>query len=408
MTSSRAGVSSRLVTCFAVVVASAVTGSVAGATSGGEPSQKVLAIGVSLVTAKPGASEVARRAAVTQWIELELDAIATHRTNPARASRALALVSRAMYEAAVAGEASRDAAVAGAASTVLAFLFPDEGGRIHGLAQRAAKASGKAPSAGKGFALGRRIGEALIARAESDGSAAAWNGTPPVGPAFWIPTPPGFVYPPLEPLAGTWRTWNLASGAQFRPGPPPAFGSPQFLAETQEVYAISQSLSDEQKRIADYWADGPGTVTPPGHWNVIALDLVREADWGTLATARLFAALNTAQADAFIACWDAKYAYWSLRPVTPIRELIDPSWLSYITTPPFPSYVSGHSTTSGAAASVLSAFFPTRADELATMAEEAAISRLYGGIHFRSDNDVGLELGRRVGTAAVQAYSLAS
>ena len=176
------------------VVSGGGTGTFAGDLDGDgdtDASQKVLAIGGSLVTAKPGASEVARRAAVTQWIELELEAIAAHRTNPARASRALALVSRAMYEAAVAGEASRDAAVAGAASTVLAFLFPDEGGRIHGLAQRAARASGEASSAGNGFALGRRIGEALITRAESDGSAAAWNGTPPVGPAFWIPTPPG-------------------------------------------------------------------------------------------------------------------------------------------------------------------------------------------------------------------------
>jgi membrane-associated phospholipid phosphatase len=172
------------------------------------------------------------------------------------------------------------------------------------------------------------------------------------------------------------------------------------------VYAISLSLSEEQKRIADYWADGPGTATPPGHWNLIALDLVRKADWGTVPTARLFAALNTAQADAFIACWDAKYAYWSLRPVTAIRRLIDPSWLPYITTPPFPSYVSGHSTSSGAASSVLAALFPSRADELAATAEEAAVSRLYGGIHFSSDNEVGLELGRRVGIAAVRAYSL--
>jgi membrane-associated phospholipid phosphatase len=120
----------------------------------------------------------------------------------------------------------------------------------------------------------------------------------------------------------------------------------------------------------------------------------------------LFAALNTAQADAFIACWDAKFAYWSLRPVTAIRQLVDPSWTSYITTPPFPSYVSGHSTTSAAAATVLSAVFPGNADELAAMAEEAAASRLYGGIHFRSDNEVGLEMGRRVGATAVRAYSL--
>ena len=93
-----------------------------------------------------------------------------------------------------------------------------------------------------------------------------------------------------------------------------------------------------------------------------------------------------------------------MRPVTAIRLLIDPTWSSYIVTPPFPSYVSGHSTTSGAASTVLAAFFPQRAGELRAMAEEAAVSRMYGGIHFRSDNDAGLELGRRVGTVAVQAY----
>jgi hypothetical protein len=91
------------------------------------------------------------------------------------------------------------------------------------------------------------------------------------------------------------------------PGPPPAYGSAWFTAELNEVYAVSQTLTDEQRRIADFWADGPGTVTPPGHWNLIAIDLVREAGWSTPRTSRLFSALNTAQADAFIACWDAKY-----------------------------------------------------------------------------------------------------
>ena len=175
-----------------------------------------------------------------------------------------------------------------------------------------------------------------------------------------------------------------------------------------EVYQISQNLTDEQKRIVDYWADGAGTVTPPGHWNVIAIDLLRDAGWSTLRTTRLFAVLNTAQADAFITCWDAKYTYWSLRPITAIRRLVDPDWLSYIVTPPFPSYVSGHSTTSGAASTVLSAFFSAQDDELAAMAEEAAISRLYGGIHYRSDNEVGFTLGKRVGQVAVQAYHVPS
>ena len=110
------------------------------------------------------------------------------------------------------------------------------------------------------------------------------------------------------------------------------------------------------------------------------------------------------QADAFIACWDAKYAYWSLRPVTAIRRLVDPSWLSYIVTPPFPSYVSGHSSTSAAASTVLAAFFPANAAQLRAMAEEAAVSRLYGGIHYRSDNEAGLTLGRRVGGVALHAY----
>ena len=165
-------------------------------------------------------------------------------------------------------------------------------------------------------------------------------------------------------------------------------------------------MTAKQRRITDYWADGAGTVTPPGHWNRIALDVLGAARLSTLHASLLFSALNTAQADAFIACWDAKYSYWTLRPVTAIRRRIDPMWLSYTVTPPFPAYVSGHSTTSAAASTVLAALFPDRAGKLGAMAEEAAVSRLYGGIHFRSDNDAGLELGRRVGAVAVQAYRL--
>ena len=105
-----------------------------------------------------------------------------------------------------------------------------------------------------------------------------------------------------------------------------------------------------------------------------------------------------------MACWDAKYAYWSLRPVSAIQRLVAPDWLPYLTTPPFPSYVSGHATTSGAASTVLSSYFPSRAGDLAALAEEAARSRLYGGIHFRTDNEVGLALGRQVGQVAERAY----
>jgi PAP2 superfamily len=356
-----------------------------------------VAVAPAAMPARAGAAE---QSAVASWIELELEAIATHRTNPPRASRELAHVSRAMYLAALAGGRARDDAVAGAASTVLVHFYPDKAGSIDALARELADVNSRA------FAGGRLVGRLLIARANSDGADAVWTGSPPGEPSSWVTTPPAFTYPPLEPLAGTWRTWNLRDGAQFRPGAPPAYGGPVFEAEVDEVYAVSQTLTAEQRRIADYWADGAGTVTPPGHWNRIALDDIGAARLSTLRASELFAALNTAQADAFIACWDAKYAYWTLRPVTAIGRRIDPMWLSYTVTPPFPAYVSGHSTTSGAASTVLAALFPNRAGKLGAMAQEAAVSRLYGGIHFRSDNDAGLELGRRVGAVAVQAYHL--
>jgi hypothetical protein len=357
----------------------------------------VIAIGSP---ASAPAAQAAESSAVRPWIELELEAIASHSTTPVRASRALAHLSGAMYLAALSGSEARDDAVAGAASTVLLHFYPDVASGIDALAEDLADRESAA------FARGRLAGRLLVARAQTDGSDAVWTGRPPTGPGYWVPTPPAYIYPPLEPLAGTWRTWNLREGSQFRPGPPPAYGSPQFRAEHREVYAVSRSLTAEQKRIADLWSDGSGTVTPPGHWNQIALDMLEPAGWSTLDESRLFSALNTAQADAFVACWDAKYTYWSLRPVTAIRRLIPQagSWLSYITTPPFPAYVSGHSTTSGAAATVLGAFFPDQARALDAMAEEAAISRLYGGIHFRSDNEAGLELGRLVGGVATRAY----
>lgn len=355
-----------------------------------------------LVLAPPattgGQQALRRDASVSPWIALQLQEIASHRVNPPRAARGLALVSVAICRAERAAErGSARAAIAGAASTVLSYLFPDASGRLRELA---------AETAGRGRAglrLGDRIGALVISRALDDRSGSVWAGQVPSGSEFWVPTPPAFQAVPLEPLAGTWRPWNVSSAIALRPGPPPRPGSARFDRELLEVYDISRSLTDEQRRIADFWADGVGTVTPPGHWNAIALDLVRRHGVPTRSAARLFATMNTAQADAFICAWDAKYAYWSVRPVTAIRRQLQVDWLPHIATPPFPAYVSGHSTTSGAASRVLERFFPRRAAELRAMADEAAVSRLYGGIHFRSDNDVGLTLGRAVASEALAA-----
>jgi membrane-associated phospholipid phosphatase len=256
-----------------------------------------------------------------------------------------------------------------------------------------------------GLELGRQVGQLAIARARSDGSDAVWSGSVPTGLGLWTPTPPkaGDAFGmPQEPMAGAWRTWNLESGAQFRPGPPPAPESEQFTAEMQEVYDVSRSLTLEQRQIAKFWADGTGTMTPAGHWNMLALELMKKYMVYTTEASVIFSALNTAQADAFIAAWDAKYAYWKVRPVTVIQHDIDAKWTPYLQTPFFPGYVSGHATTSGAAAEVLARFFPKDADWLRAFAETAAQSRLYAGIHVRSDNTAGLQLGRRVAEATLQ------
>jgi membrane-associated phospholipid phosphatase len=352
----------------------------------------IAALAVALMACAPAAAARERPEPVARWLEIELAEIAAHRSNPPRAARALALLSVAMRDATKQGRGRPDATVAGAAATVLAYLYPDRAAAFEQLAA--------GEHAARALERGRAIGTRVVERARADGSGAVWQGVVPVGPGLWVPTPPALAAP-FEPLAGTWRTWNLTSGSQFRPGPPTAFGSPRYAAEIREVHDVSRFLTDEQRWIADFWADGAGTVTPPGHWNRIALDLIRARRLSSRSAARVLAVLNTAQADAFIACWDAKFAYWSERPVTAIRRELDPSWTPHIATPPFPSYVSGHSTTSGAASEVLAAYFPAAAKQLRAWAKEAAVSRLYGGIHFRSDNEAGLALGKRISAVAL-------
>jgi membrane-associated phospholipid phosphatase len=149
--------------------------------------------------------------------------------------------------------------------------------------------------------------------------------------------------------------------------------------------------------IAYSWNDGAGTYTPPGHWNHIAFDHVRDAHWSEVRAARAFALLNMAMHDAGIACWDAKFAYFNPRP-----SQLDRNIRTVIGLPNFPSYTSGHSTFSAAAAGVLSYLFPSAAASFEGMRDEAAISRLYGAIHYRSDIEVGKAHGARVGGYTVR------
>jgi hypothetical protein len=358
------------------------------------PAFRIAACVALLALALPGSALARPReqsAPVAGWVDLTLTETSAHGLNPPRASRALALVSVAMDR----GSARGPQALHGAAAEVLAYLFPD---RAAAFGARAADLTGSAAQ----LRLGRAIGAAVVERGRTDNSDAAYTGTRLSGVGFWT-EPPG-VPGPLEPATGRWRPWNIPNGSAYRPPPPPGPGDPGYADQVEEVHETSLALTPEQRDIALFWADGAGTETPSGHWNRIALDLVEEARLSQRESARLFALLNTAQADAFIACWDAKFAYWSERPIQAIRRTIDAGWTPLIATPPFPSYPSGHSTTSGAASTVLGTIFPRRARELAAMAGDAAISRLYGGIHFTFDNDAGLKLGRRVGGAALTRY----
>lgn len=201
----------------------------------------------------------------------------------------------------------------------------------------------------------------------------------------------------LVPLFGKVRLWNVPNVESVRPGPPPAPGSPAFEESAKALKKYAANLTTNQRRIANFWNDGLSTYTPPGHWNRFAKEEVVANKLNPVRTARVFAYLNMAIADAGIACWDAKYYYHYPRPIQTI-----PGFKTILGTPNFPAYTSGHAAFSGAAAEVMAHFFPSNASQFRTWAEEAAMSRIYGGIHYQFDADAGLDQGRKSA-----AYSVA-
>jgi len=378
-----------------------------------------------------------------RWNEFQLGLIiAPAPANPPRASRGLALVSVAMFDAMVAaydtkyhylrarpsafilppatygpipdspGYASERAAISKAAAEVLKYLFPASAAAIDARLQTALDAELDScacfqSDVDAGVAIGLAVAMQVLAYAATDNGDAPQPVYVPSGiNGRWRPTPPANT-PALLPGWGSVKTWLLANGSAFRPGPPPAYNSAEWIAQRDEVLAVNLSLPANPQRatIATFWADGAGTVTPPGRWNEIAMGLAITEALNECRTARLLAVLNTAQADAFVACWECKYLYDIERPISVIRRDIGVPydlWVPFIGTPPFPSYPSGHSSTSGAASQILGYVFPDSAVMLAVMASEAKDSRLYGGIHYRFDNDTGLDMGRSIGTLAIQ------
>ena len=198
----------------------------------------------------------------------------------------------------------------------------------------------------------------------------------------------------MLPNFGKVRAWMMTPTdvVNERPAPPPPTSSAQMTQELAEVKSTADELTREQLAIAQKWNDGAGTYTPPGHWNDIATEHVRDARFSEVRAARVFALLNMAMHDGGVGCWDAKFAYFNPRP-----SQLDPSIKTTIGMPNFPSYTSGHSTFSAAAAVVLSYLFPSGSASFESMRDEAGISRLYGAIHYRADIDEGKAHGARIG-----------
>jgi hypothetical protein len=203
----------------------------------------------------------------------------------------------------------------------------------------------------------------------------------------------------MLPLYGRVKPFlfDSATVATLRPGPPPSVHSDKMKTETEEIYQLVKNPSREQMRIVEFWADGVGTYTPPGHWDAIAAEDFIKKNYSEVRWARNMALLNMAEMDAAIICWNTKNYYYNPRP-----SQLDPRIKTLTGVPNFPSYISGHSTFSGAAAAVLGYLIPERAADYTAMANEASMSRMYGGIHFRSDCVVGLEVGKNVGNFAIQ------
>jgi hypothetical protein len=241
------------------------------------------------------------------------------------------------------------------------------------------------------------------------------NFVPPVGMCLWAPLT-GQVA--LQPFIGDNRPF-LAQNAEDENLPtflPELSNEPgsDFYNYAYDVYETVNNATQEQMNIATWWADGGGTVTPPGH-SIYLMSQTFETENSNLEEAAIvYAMLGMSLSDAFLACWKTKYIHNIERPITYIRALIDENWSSPVGTPPFPEYVSGHSSQSGAMASVMTHFFgdsysftddlhgdlfggPRSFNSFWEAADEAAVSRLYGGIHYEYSNTEGLYLGDRIG-----------
>ncbi len=294
----------------------------------------------------------------------------------------------------------------------------------------------------RSLAFGDSVGKIVLAKASKDGYFESRSKAKFLGnhnPGQWRPTPPDYM-DGVEWCWGTMKPLLLDSVhlSADLPSPPTYDLKPgsAYFNEVTELYTLTKNLTGEQKEIARYWDDNPFVmehsghmmfankkITPGGHWMGIAAIASKQADADAVKTAKAYAVTAVALFDAFISCWDLKYKYNTVRPVTVINENIDNNWLPMLQTPPFPEYPSGHSTITRAAAEVLTKMFgenfafedtsdlkyigmKRNFKSFIQASDEASISRVYGGIHYRFSVDTGAEIGSKIGKLVIEKLDL--
>jgi hypothetical protein len=386
---------------FGVLVAAIALAACSDATGVGRAADPDLA-------SSPKVGAYGRVPASVEWNEVARGLVIKNRSSTFFAFRVYSVTSEAQWRALQAAElastrnnhVSRRAAIAAASVGALSYLYPADAQDLETLLEQQVTSGAWLERPGvdatTGQAVGRAVAAEVVEDAKTDGYFDPFAGEVPSGEGIWFSS----TVPPTDPTGyaiGDARTYFLQSSDQFRPLSPPAYGSADFLAALAEVRQISDTRTVEQDSIARYWGMGAGTHTPPGHWNLEASTLALQHGYNEGRAARLLALLNMVAMDAIVASHDAKYHYWLIRP-----SQEDPAITLSLPLPNFPAYPSNHATISAAMVEVLAKSFPAQARRLRGDAEEAALSRVYGGIHYRFDGDAGLALGRRIARFALE------
>jgi hypothetical protein len=378
--------------------------------------------------------------AIAEWNAIALRTTAAGPFSPPQESRAMAMVSAAVYDAvsSIAGGyppyvarvaarpgASPSAAAATAAHRVLRTLYPTVVAALDASYDSAMSRVAEGAPRNDGVAAGEAAAAAVLAKRATDHASARVEFVVRDENGLWRPTPPALVAA-LEPGWGQVTPFALDSGSQLRPAAPPALQSTAYTRDLEEIVAIGSATSTtrttQQTEAARFWIS-----TAPQLWNQIARELTTARDMAPAAAARVYLLLNVAGADAMIAAWDAKYAYRQWRPVTAIRRGAatdgpasgDSAWTPLIVTPPFPDYPAGHTAYAGAAETVMAALFGDQPGAFSItsptangathhyasfreVGDEVVNARVWAGVHWRTSSTGGRELGRKVGDVVLR------